>query len=86
MSVYLGNLNVDQIEKRIGINFPEDVRDFMSTSHQPSATNIKKGKWHCFYSPFVLVCCDIETAENIFHSIKHCTKDAKEKLIFSIQK
>ena len=30
----LGNLTVEQIEKRIGISFPKETREFMSKSHQ----------------------------------------------------
>lgn len=29
MSIMLGNLTVSQIEKRLGIKFPEEIREFM---------------------------------------------------------
>ena len=38
----LGNLNVNQIETRLGIEFPEDVREFMKQTHQSEASNIAK--------------------------------------------
>ena len=47
----LGNLNVSQIEKRLGIEFPEDIKEFMKQTHEPNASNIPKGKWHCFDLP-----------------------------------
>ena len=84
MSIMLGNLSVSQIEKRLGIEFPEDIRDFMKQTHQANASNIGKGKWHCFDIPFNLVCGDIETATKIFNSVKDRSSDCKEQLQFSL--
>lgn len=84
MSIMLGNQSVSQIEKRLGIEFPEEIRDFMKKSHQPEASNIVKGKWHCFDIPFVLVCGDIETATKIFDSVKDKASECKEQLKISI--
>ena len=80
----LGNLTVSQIEKRLGIDFPEDVRKFMLETHQPNATNIAKGKWHCFDIPFKLVCGDIETATKIFEGLKPQSDKCKEALQFCL--
>jgi len=84
MSVMLGNLKVIQIEKRLGIEFPEEIREFMKNTHQPEANNIAKGKWHCFDIPFNLVCGDLETATKIFNSVKDRSSECKEKLQFSL--
>lgn len=84
MSVMLGNLTVETIEKRLGIEFPEEIRDFMKETHQEEATNIKQGKWHCFDIPFSIVCGDIATAKKIYDSVKHRFDDVKEALEFSI--
>ena len=86
MNIMLGNLSVSQIEERLGIEFPEDIRDFMKKSHQSKAENIGKGKWHCFHIPFTILCGDIETATKIFNSVKEKADKCKEQLIFSIQK
>lgn len=80
----LGNLSVTQIEKRLGIDFPEDIREFMKQTHQPEASNIGKGKWHCFDIPFNLVCGDMETAIKIFNSVKDKSNECKEQLQFSL--
>ena len=80
----LGNLNVSQIEKRLGIEFPEDIRDFMKKTHEPNASNIPKGKWHCFDLPFNLVCGDMEVATKIFNSVKEKSSECKESLQFSL--
>lgn len=84
MSIMLGHLTVKEIEKRIGIDFPDDVRNFMNVSNQPETSDIKKGKWHCFDIPFNLVCGDIETAQKIYDSVKNRSRDVKEQLGFSI--
>lgn len=84
MSIMLGNKTVSQIEKRLGIEFPDDVREFMKQTHQPEANNIDKGKWHCFDIPFNLVCGDIETATKIFNSVKDRSGECRERLRFSL--
>lgn len=84
MNIMLGNLSVSQIENRLGIEFPEEIREFMKQTHQSSATNIEEGKWHCFDIPFTLVCGDIDTATKIFNSVKERSNECKEPLQFSI--
>jgi len=80
----LGNLSASQIEQRLGIEFPEEVKEFMNQSNQSAASNIAKGKWHCFDIPFSIVCGDMETATKIYNSVKDKSKDCKEALQFSL--
>ena len=80
----LGNLTVTQIEKRLGIEFPEEIKDFMRKTHQPLANNIGAGQWHCFDIPFNIVCGDKETAVKIYESVKEKSDLCKEALHFSI--
>lgn len=82
--IMLGNQSVNQIEKRLGIEFPEDIREFMMQTHQDDANNIGKGKWHCFDIPFNLVCGDIETATKIYNSVKDRSSECKERLKISL--
>lgn len=86
MNIMLGNLSVNEIEKRLGIEFPEEIRDFMKQNHQSEANNIAKGKWHCFDIPFNLVCGDVDVATKIFNSVKDKSADCKEKLQISVSK
>jgi len=80
----LGNLSVCQIEKRLGIEFPLEIKEFMIKTNQSNASNIEKGKWHCFDLPFTLVCGDLEIATKIFNSIKDKSSECKERLNFSL--
>jgi len=84
MSIYLGNLNVDEIEKRSGVQFPEELKTYMEPRRQESASNVKPGKWHCFDIPFVLVCGDMETATEIHNHLKAYSSDFKEPLQISL--
>lgn len=84
MGFMLGDLTVEQMEKRLGIEFPKEIQDFMKENHQDNASNVKPGKWHCFDIPFVIVCGDVEVATKIFDSVKHRSKEVKEQLQFSV--
>jgi hypothetical protein len=66
MGIMLGNLTVEEMQRRSGVEFPSDLIAFMGARHQSEAQNIQPGKWHCFDVPFVLVCGDMETAREIF--------------------
>lgn len=80
----LGNLSVRQIEERLGIEFPEDIREFMNKTQQAKAENIAVGRWHCFDIPFNLVCGDRETATKIYNSLKDYSGECNETLQISI--
>ena len=84
MAIYLGNLSIDDMEKRSGIDFPQELRSYMEPRKQESASNIANGKWHCFDIPFVLVCGDMETATEIHNQLKGFSSDFKEPLQISI--
>lgn len=81
----LGNLSVKQIEERLGIEFPEEIREFMKQTHNPNASDISKGKWHCFDLPFHIVCGDLETATKIYESVKDRSSECRATLQFSLQ-
>jgi hypothetical protein len=83
--ILLGNLTINDIEKRSGVIFPEELKSYMQTRQQPDASNVKDGKWHCFDIPFNLVCGDMETANEIFRHLSPLSSDFKEKLQISLQ-
>ena len=65
MMIYLGNLSVKQIEERTGITLSDTDREYMNTNRQEEVNNtaLKKGKWHCFDMPFMIVTHDKKTAD-----------------------
>lgn len=80
MSLYLGNLSIEDMERRIGIDFTEELKEYMVPRKQEKASNIKKGKRHCYDIPFVLICGDMETATEIHKQLKDFSSDFKEPL------
>lgn len=80
MNVMLGDLTIEEIEKRTEVKFPEELKLLMQNSHQPSANNIEYGKWHCFDIPFMLVCGDETTARTIYGHLSPLSSLFKEQL------
>lgn len=85
MSLMLGNLTVDQIEKRAGVVFSQDLKELMNATHQPSATNIAEGKWHCFDIPFTLVCGGMPLAQKIYDHLSLQSKEFAAPLRIAIK-
>jgi hypothetical protein len=81
----LGNLNIKEIEKRTGVEFPNELVEYMEPRRQQDASNIKDGKWHCFDMPFTLVCGDTKTATVIHNHLKEFGPDFKAPLGISVQ-
>ena len=50
MNIYLGNLSVEQIEKRTGITLTDEHREYMKKHRQEAVndTPLDVGAWHCF--------------------------------------
>lgn len=84
MNIYLGNLDVADIEKRCGVNFPVELVDYMQPKKQDEAANVKNGMWHCFDIPFVLVCGDMETATEIYKHLQPLSSQIKQPLQISL--
>jgi len=80
MNIYLGNLDIAEIERRSGVDFPQELKVFMSDKQQESASNIAEGKWHCFDMPFMLVCGGRKMAEDIYKHLAPLSKQFKEQL------
>lgn len=80
MSIMLGNLTVPEIEKRSGVEFSKELKQLMEGTHQPEASNIADGKWHCFDIPFTLVCGGIPIAQQIYDHLKADSSKFVERL------
>ena len=62
--IFLGNLTVDQLERRLGIKLSEEHRKELADNRQEKVNNtpIEPVKWHCFDCPFMMMTHDMETA------------------------
>ena len=85
MGIYLGNLSIEEMEHRSGVNFPEILKEYMGSRRQESAEDVQQGKWHCFDIPFVLVCGDMETAVEIHSHLKEFSGGFKEPLEIALK-
>lgn len=70
MNIMLGNMTIEEMEKRSGVIFPDELKEYMLPRHQAKADNVQSGKWHCFDIPFTLVVGDMETATHIYGYLK----------------
>jgi hypothetical protein len=66
----LGNLTVEEMERRLGITLSDEHRRRFLDSRQEQVndTPLAPGCWHCFDIPFMLV-CDVKETAMYFHDI-----------------
>jgi len=80
MYIYLGNLTVEEMEKRCGIEFPLELKHFLQSSHQSNPKKVNDGEWHCFDIPFAIIVGGMETASKIHGYLKPFSSLIKENL------
>lgn len=64
MGVMLGNLNLHEIQNRLGVNFSEQDIKILNEIRCEKA-KVEQGKWHCFDIPFIIVCGGMETRDKV---------------------
>ena len=77
MSFILGDLSITDMENRLGVTFPEELKEQMLPKRQMDTTNLKEGYWHCYDIPFMLVCGGIETATEYNRLLKPLSSEMK---------
>ena len=84
MSICLGNLSVEEIQKRLGITLTESEQNKLSSKRQEVATNIARDKWHCFDLPFTIACGSYDTAVFVKDILEPYAKEMKTQVQISI--
>lgn len=56
MSISLGNLSIEELQKRTGWNFSKKDYDFLVKHRQDNAQIIEKDKFHIFDIPLMVLC------------------------------
>lgn len=84
--IMLGNLSLEEMQKRSGVEFPLELIEYMTPRKQEKAENVKEGMWHCFDIPFTLLVGDMETAKEIYKYLSPLSSDFKEKMQISLAK
>ena len=85
MNIMLGNLTLAEMEKRSGVEWPEELKQYMADRHQPEAANVAPGKWHCFDLPFHLICGDLEMAHKVYDHLKPLSASFATPLQIGVQ-
>lgn len=85
-TIMLGNLSLDEMEKRTQVEWPRELKDFLKPRHQASASAIQPGKWHCFDRPFTIVCGDMDVAKELLRHLKPLGHNFAEPLQVSLQR
>ena len=72
MIIMLGNLSVDQIEKRLGIELTAEEKETLNSTRQLAVndTPIADNCWHCFDIPFMIQCGTKATCFKIMDILK----------------
>ena len=70
MSIYLGNLSVAEIEQRLGVEFTQEIPDFLSETRQTVCSSVGKEQWHCYDIPFMFQCGSRDFAQKVYDMIK----------------
>lgn len=66
MSIYLGNLSIEQIEREYSVVFTDEDKQWLQEHHQDEASNIQRGKWHFFDIPRVMMTGSNEFTKEIY--------------------
>ena len=82
----LGNLSIEQMEKRMGIEFPVELKDVLSKYRQHEANYIKEGFWHCFDLPFTMVCGGGDLAQLMVDHLSPMVKSITTPLHVAVSK
>lgn len=66
MAIMLGNLDVSEIQNRLGVTFSdEDVKKLNDMKCENA--KVEQEKWHCFDIPFMIICGGIETRDKVIN-------------------
>lgn len=83
----LGNLSVKQMEERMGIEFPDELKDILIKCHQHNVSiEMREGFWHCFDMPFNMVCGGKDLAQLVSDHLSPMIDDIITPLNVSIVK
>lgn len=85
MSIFLGNISVEQMQSRTRVEFPVELVEYLNERRQEKACRLEKDTWHCFDIPFVLVCENMEMAQKVYDNLKDKSSQFEEVLQIAVQ-
>ena len=79
MGIMLGNLNIHEIQTRLGVKFSEEDVKVLNEIRCENA-KVEQGKWHCFDIPFIIVCGGMETRNKVIDILTPYAGDFKTQI------
>lgn len=81
MAIYLGNLTIEQFEKRCNITLTEEERDTMNSLREDKCDLVRgNNKIHIYDIPFLIECGNKEARETIINMLLPHAKKIREPL------
>ena len=81
MAIYLGNLTIEQLEKRCGITLTEGQRTTLNALREDKCDSVRgNNKIHIYDIPFLIECGNREARETIINMILPHAKKIREPL------
>ena len=82
----LGNLSTNEMAARLGIDIAIGDESLIESWRQENVSiPLAPGKWHCFDLPFVLLCADMQTAQNLYDILSRYPIKNNATLTISLQ-
>ena len=81
MSIMLGNLSLQEMEQRTGIEFPQELKNLLENTREQNCDKVKGRRvWHCYDLPFNLEVGDMEFAKEIYALLKPFNSEFKQQM------
>ena len=80
----LGNLTVEQMEARLGVEFDKTTKRRLNETYQPYANEVRGNQWHCFDIPFVFLVGEYDFAAEIHGLLSPLSAQMKDTMQMSL--
>lgn len=85
MNIMLGNLSLEEIEKRAGVEFPKKVKELLENTREQNCNSVKGRRvWHCYDIPFSLIVGQMDFAKEIYEELKPLNNQFKQQMQIGI--
>ena len=66
-NIMLGNLSIEDLERRLGVDLPSEFKESMNKCRQQIAESsaLKENEWHLFDLPLMMVCGSMDLAQYV---------------------
>lgn len=85
MSIAFGNLTIEEMERRLGINLTTPERAQLIAIRQDITRDLGPEKIHIFDSPFTICCGSVETAHKVMEILSPYSEQMACKIGVSLQ-